>query len=235
MTGDRRGQTAQMAFTDRANPNRPTGSAGERRPETRGEARPFPDRCDPRHSRRPLTDEQRELVTRYMPMARAMARQLKGPLLHQEEGEAEAYAALVDSARTFDPDRGVDFSVHARPRISGALSDYRRFLFHPSWKGGRGQSPVFERLGPPDDLDARVVGKESDETFGRDFEVAEEVASIIRVLPRSQADACRLLYVEGKSCTEAAEALGCSKGYLSRLHSEALERLRYHHRGALAG
>ena len=53
----------------------------------------------------------------------------------------------------------------------------------------------------------------------------EAVDSVIRLLPRSHAVACRLIYIEGKSQDEAAEVLGCSKGYLSRLHSDAIARL----------
>ena len=63
-----------------------------------------------------------------------------------DELRAEAYAALVEAAQAFDPDRGVDFPVYARPRILGAIRDYRRFLFHANWKGRNAEPPVFKRL-----------------------------------------------------------------------------------------
>ena len=74
-----------------------------------------------------------------------------------------------------------------------------------------------------------------DEPVGRSLEMPEAFASIIRFLPRSEADACRLLYFDGKSLGEAAETLGCTKGYVCRLHSNALARLRHEHAEALAG
>ena len=235
MTVDPCGKSARTGFPEKTNPNRPAPAAGGPWRETRGEARSFPERCEPRHSRGPLTDEQRELVTRYMPLARAMARQAGGKLVDRDELEAEAYAALVEAARTFDPERGVSFAVHARPRITGALRDYRRFLFHANWRGTRGELPIFQRLAITGNVHGWVIGRRPEGPPGKDFELPEAVESIIRLLPRSQANACRMLYVEGKSFGETAEALGCTKSYVSRLHSDALERLRHDYREALAG
>lgn len=234
--GDRHGKTDRSDFPERANPNLPVQPAGGAGRETWGEAPDFPDRCDPRHAYRPLTEEQRGLVTRYLPMAQKLARQSGVKPVRTDELEAEAYGALVDAARTFDPDRGVDFAVYARPRIVGALRDYARFLFHGDVKDWRRQPPVFERLSPTEELQGRVLGMEEPHApFGPDFEVAEAVESMIRRLKPPEATACRLLYFEGKSFGEAAEVLGCTKGYVSRLHSDALERIRRVHRGALAG
>ena len=235
MTVNPCGKSARTGFPEKTNPNRPAPAAGGPWRETRGEARTFPERCEPRHSHRPLTDEQRKLVTRYMPLARALVRRAAGKLVDRDELQAEAYAALVDAAKTFDPDLGVNFAVHARGRISWALCDYRRFLFHANWKGQRRDSPVFQRLGKTDDLHGWVVGKVPQEPAGKELEESDAVESIIRLLPRSQADACRLLYVENKSYGETAEALGYTTGYVSRLHSGALERLRHDYREALAG
>lgn len=225
-----------MGFPERANPNRPVPPAGEFRRGDSGEAAAFTERSDPRHAHRPLNEEQRELVTRYLPMAQRLARQVAAKMVHPDELEAEAYAALVDAARTFEPGRGVDFSIFARPRIMGAIRAYRRFLFHANWRGDHQASPVFERLQIRDNIPGRVLAMaEPDPSRGPEFEVAEEAEAIIRRLPQSEATACRLLYLEGKSCGEAAEVLGCSKGYVSRLHSEAIERIRRVHQELRAG
>ena len=232
----RRGECAPSEFPARTNPNRPGGCGGPSSwPETRGEARPIPAKCDPTRSRRPLTEEQRELATRYMPMARALARQAGWPLSRNDELEAEAYAALVESAQSFDPDRGVNFAVFARLRIVGALRDYRRFLFHATCRGSTKESPLFERLSGTDTNNGRIIGREPESPTGAYFEAIEAVESAIRLLPRSHAVACRMIYLEGKSQDETAQALGYSKGYLSRLHGDAIERLRRDHREALAG
>ena len=179
-----------------------------------------------------MTEPQRELATQYMPMARTLAREAMGGTMSIEELEAEAYAALVDAARTFDPDRGVNFAVHARTRIVGAIRDYRRFLFHASWKGDAHESPVFQRQSTTDEICGRVLGKERHTPAVQEFDTHEAVDSVIRLLPDSHAVACRLIYIEGKSQDEAAEILGYSKGYFSRLHSDAISRLSSKYRGS---
>ena len=235
MTGNRRGHTTRMAFPDKANPNRPAASAGENRPETRGEARSFPERCEPRHSQRPLTDEQRELVTRYMPMARALARQLEGQLLRPGRAGSRGLRGPGRGRPDIRPRPGRELRGPCpAPHLRGAP----RLPPLPVPRELEGRTRRVAGLpaaGVTDDLHGRVIGKEPDAPIGQEFEAPEAVASIIRVLPQSQADACRLLYFEGKSCTEAAEVLGCSKGYVSRLHSDALAQLRRDHREALAG
>lgn len=225
-----------MDFSQKTNPNRPVAPAAEIRREFPGEGAAFSERSDPRHAHRPLDEGQRELVRRYLPMAQRLARQSGAKMVAQDELEAEAYAALVEAARSFDAGRGVNFAVYARPRILGAIRDYRRFLFHANWKGEQHASPVFERVQIRDDMAGRVITMmEPDLTRGPGFEVAEEAEAIIRRLPQAEAAACRLLYLEGKTCGETAETLGCSKGYVSRLHSEALERIRRVHCGLRAG
>lgn len=230
----RRGST-WTACPEKSNPNRPAAAAGGPCREIRGESRSFPERSNPRRPRQALDDRQQELVTRYMPMAEALARQAQGSTVSGEELTAEAYAALVEAATAFDPDRGVSFAQYARPRIVGALRDYRRFLFHANWKGGSAESPVFERLGVSDEIHGRVLGKEPEDAPGRDGEIADAVAAVVRRLPRSESDACRLIDLEGKSYEEAAALLGCTKGYLSRLRSVAIDRLRSEFREALVG
>jgi RNA polymerase sigma factor (sigma-70 family) len=234
-TMGRGGKSPQGAFPEKANPNRPARAMEPSCQETRGETRRYPESCNPHHSRGPMTEAQRELATQYIPMARILAREAMGASLSIDELEAEAYAALVDAARTFDPDRGVNFAVHARPRIVGALRDYRRFLFHAAWKGDAHESPVFKRLSSADEINGRVIGKDTQTPAVQEFETHEAVDSVIRLLPESHAVACRLIYIEGKSQDEAAEVLGCSKGYFSRLHGEAITRLARKYSEALAG
>lgn len=232
---ERRGEASRMEFSRKTNPNRPAAAPVETGPECRGEATPFPDRADPRHPHGPLTEDRRELATRYMPLARAMARRVGDGAAWQDDLEAEAYAALVDAARTFDPERGVDFAVYARPRIMGALRDYRRFLFHAGYRGDRDESPVFQRLTITDAVQGRFICIRPEAPPERDIERRDAVEDILRRLPRSEAIACRSIYVDGRSSEETAQVLGCSKGHLSRLHNGALERIRRVYREAMAG
>ncbi len=182
-----------------------------------------------------MTEEQRELVTRYMPLARALARQAAGPWSGFDELEAEAYAGLVNAARSFDAGRGVNFAIHARLRIRGALRDYRRFLFHAGWKGEPEETPVFERLKFSDAEHGRFIGMQPEAQAGQADELHEAVESVIRRLPQHQAVACRSIYIEGKTAEETASTLGLSAGYVSRLRGEALAVIGRKYRDALAG
>ena len=205
--------------------------------ETRGEARPFPRAVRPRHSRRPLTDEQRELVDAVHAAGAGAGPPVEGQLATpSDELEAEAYAALVEAAQDVRPGPGRELRRPCPAPDLGALRDYRRFLFQANWKGERGESPVFERLSA-DRRPPRPGASARSPTTVRQghFEATEAVASIIRLLPRSQAVACRLMYLEGKSSRKRPRSSGCSKGYVSRLHSDAMVQLRRDHREALAG
>lgn len=233
--GDRYGRAAGMDFPAKTHPNRPASAAGEACREMRGEARPFSPRCDPYDPRRPLTEEQRKLARRFIPLARKLAFEMKDTRLDLEELRAEAYAALVDAARAFDPEHGAHFSVYARPRIVGALRDYRRFALHAGQEGQPSELPVFERLRMSDDVHGTVIGKRPEPPPGQEIEALELVESVFRRLPGPQAVACRSIYLEGKSANETAADLGYSEGYLSRLHGDALTAIRREYRAALAG
>jgi len=178
--------------------------------------------CD----RVPLTDEQRSLAIRYLPMAQALARRAIRPVPSEdEELQSAAYMALVEAALTFDPARKVNFATYARHRIRGALRDYRRLVLADGWKGDPAHRPVFERFCGNIEEHGRVLGVEPPSPIGSELESTEAVEKWLRRLPRAQAAACRLIYLHGKSQDEAAALVGCSKSYMSRLHREAIARL----------
>jgi RNA polymerase sigma factor (sigma-70 family) len=233
---EQRGISARAAFPEKANPFRPVAAASARRREARGDRRPFPRRCDPAARRQPMTEEQRQLTRRFMPMAEHLARRMSRRLrLDFNELRAEAYAALVDAARLFDPEHGANFSVYARPRILGALWKYREFTLLDHHRVEAMERPLFMGLRRSDDFTGWVIGKRPDPLPGQEIDSIDAVESLVRRLPRTQAIACRSIYIEGKSSDEAAEAQGYSKGYLSRLHGNAISTLRRDHREALAG
>ncbi|MHB1558675.1 MAG: sigma-70 family RNA polymerase sigma factor [Isosphaeraceae bacterium] len=171
----------------------------------------------------------------HMPLAGRMARDFHSGTMDREELEAEALAALVESATAFDPSRGVPFRCFARLRIQGALRTYRQFVFHASWRGAAEERPVFQRLSFTDDLHGRVLGREPEAPLGHELECREALESAIRLLPRSHSVACRMIYLEGRSREETAAALGVSRGYLSRISADAVNWLAHETRGLLAG
>jgi RNA polymerase sigma factor (sigma-70 family) len=138
--------------------------------------------------------------------------------------ESAAFMALVEAAGTFDPSRNVDFSTFARHRIWGALCDVRREALY-----GKGQrashSRVVNRMAEAAEAHGRVLGAEPDEPVGATLELHEVVEGWIRSLPRTHSQAFRHIYLDGKTQEEAASLVGCSKSYMSRLHSEAMSWL----------
>ena len=185
----------------------------------------YPEKCHPNRRRDPLTEDQRGLATRYMPLARALARRQRPSFYDPDELEAAAYMALVEAAQSFDPARNVNFATYARYRIRGALRNSLQFLWHAGWSGEGPDAPVFQRLATGSELHGWVIGKQPAPPTGATMERTEEVERYLRRLPRVHAQACRFIYIDGKSQDEAAALLGCSKSYLSRLHRDAIDWL----------
>src|SRR5271166_2730202 len=75
----------------------------------------------------PLTEEQRELAARYLPLAHQLAQRRCTTWPTNSEGlYSTARRALVGAARTYDPSRKVGFGNYARHRIRAALRDFSR-------------------------------------------------------------------------------------------------------------
>lgn len=70
-----------------------------------------------------------ELVIKYAPLVIKMVHRI-APVMHAvvdfEDLKSVAYFALVQSARSFDPDLGVAFEVYCKHRIRGAILDELR-------------------------------------------------------------------------------------------------------------
>lgn len=234
-TAERLGRSRGCDFSRRTAPNRPIRDEPGSSPEEGEGARDYPERCHPNRKRVPLTDAQRALVSRHLPLARSMAQKAESPITSQQELQAEAYSALTEAAQTFDPYRGVNFAAYARLRIQGAIKDYYRFVLQGSRRGSRSLAPVFCRLHPTDESRFRVFGRHEDPPVGAELEALDEFEAALRHLPRTHAAVCRSIYLEGRNQEETAAALGYSKGYLSRLHGASLAWLAdYYEQSAAA-
>ena len=120
-------QPDRQSFSPRTHPDRPpdSGNRIDSRSE-RGDCR-YPERCNPNRTRPPLDDDQQGLATRYLPLARSLARRMKDSFpAAGDEIQSVAFLALVEAAQSFDSSRGVGFATFARHRIWGALCDFRR-------------------------------------------------------------------------------------------------------------
>ena len=174
-------------------------------------------------SRSPLTAEQQDLAVKYLPLARSLARpyKLSWPT-HRDDFESAACGALVESAGTFDPARGVKFSTFARHRIFGALRDVQRSLVALGWRCDPKHAPLITSLPRDPEGKGRVLGADLFPPIGQEIEDIEAVETQLRRLPPRHAQACRQVYVYGKSRNEAAEKIGCSQSRFSFLHRESM-------------
>lgn len=185
-----------------------------------------------RHS---LTDEQRGLASRYVPMAESLVKACRTRQgIEREELRSTAYMALVQAARTFDPGRQVNFATFARHRIK-ALRSYLRGVMTKSWRSDNGLYPKVQCFGPESERYGRRYGMSAERPVGAQIESMEDVESWLARLPKAHALACRLIYLSGKSQDEVAALLGYSRSYLSRMHNEALSWLIDDYNASRAG
>jgi RNA polymerase sigma factor (sigma-70 family) len=170
-----------------------------------------------------LTNQQQGLATRYVPLAQALARRMeKGCKAEREELESIAYMALVEAAQAFDPSYNVNFATYARCHIRGSLREFKRRWWTARWGGDHAHHVVFRERGKHVEDHGRVFGIRPEEPVGSKIEEFEAIEQWLRPIPGLLAAACRLIYVEGLSREEAAQRLGCSESYLSRVHRDAI-------------
>lgn len=173
-----------------------------------------------------LTPRQQTLAEKYVPLAKSLAKPLKKSWpLEAQEFESAALLALVEAAQSYDPERSVKFATFASYRIWGALRDVQRRLITAGWRGDIENSPTLTPLTYDAEEHGRVLGSEPDAPIGEALESAEFVESFFKKLPSKHAEACRQIYIHGKTQGEAADVVGCSKSRLSYIHKEALELL----------
>ena len=177
--------------------------------------------------RTPLTAEQQGLASKYLPMAKSLAKPLKKNWpVESEEFESAALLALVEAAQSFDPTRNVKFATFARYRIWGALRDVQRGLITAGWRADMQNAPSVSSLTYDAEEHGRVLGSVPDAPVGEEFEAIDFVESWLRKLPAKHAEACRQIYIHDRTQGEAADHVGCSKSRLSYLHKESLDLLK---------
>ena len=164
-------------------------------------------RCTPS----PLpSEEQDRLVLAYLPLARAMAAILKSAHPRwRDEFESAAGEGLVEAARRYDPSLG-SFPAYAEFRIRARLADVLRSI----------RRPLPARL--PIGLEVLAEGPE----VGSELELLEEVPRLLGRLPEREAQAIRLIFLEGRTQAQAARALGVSQVEVSRMQARSLRLLR---------
>jgi RNA polymerase sigma factor (sigma-70 family) len=168
--------------------------------------------------RPPLTKAQQELATRYLPMAKALAKPLKAAWPGEaDEFDSAACLALVEAAQSFDPRRKVVFGTFARYRIWGALRDVQRALIAPGWEGDLEHAPVMLSLQEGIEEQGRVLNAEPDRPVEEVIDSLDAAERLLSKLPRKYAAACREIYVNDRTQEQAARIIGCSKSRVAYL------------------
>jgi RNA polymerase sigma factor for flagellar operon FliA len=172
-----------------------------------------------------------QLVARHLELARRAAGRIyprvRG-LVSFDELRALANAGLAEAAGRYDPGRGASFATFAWYRIHGAIFDglrrsSQRRASAPTPRPpprmvslealrDRGFDAAGDAPGPADDLDGARR--------------AARLRVAIAQLPDKPRALVTKHYFEGKSLLEAGAELGVSKSWASRLHAQAVDRLR---------
>lgn len=209
-------------FLGRSNPWKPASGRDDQRSGSS-----YPEKCRPRSTRSPLTEPQRELAERYVPLARSLAKRFaKSCPWAYDDFRASASLALVEAAQAFDPVRGIDFATYARHRLHGALVDAQRELFSDGWRGAKEFRPRFRSLDADPNARGTLVGSSHEKPVGESLEAKDDVEHWLRKLPPRHAAAFRHIYLDGKTQEETADLVGCSKAAMCRLHREVVDRIR---------
>ena len=176
--------------------------------------------------RLPLTSDQQHLATRYLPMARALARSftMAWPSL-RDEFDSAAALALVEAAESYDPSRYVRFSTFARIRIWGALRDIKRKQIPLGYRCKPRRAPCVCPMPKQPEESGRVVTAEPDGPVGREFEAVDQVERWLKMLPRRHALACRQIYLHDATHHDVARLLGCSQSRIAYMHRQAMSLL----------
>lgn len=195
------------------------------------------------------------LVLQYSAWARKLARDIfmrvRGHGADWPDYVQNASVGMLEAMSSFDPHRGVPFEAYARQRVRGAVfNGLRALLAASSMKAGgdafeRGASlledseadPV-ERLvsivsglgigymlssQPEHDVHA-VSPTPYDEAVRS--QLRERLAALLALLPERERLVLQLHYLQHMAFVEIAEALALTKGRISQLHRQGLERLR---------
>lgn len=178
----------------------------------------------------------RDLVAHHLALARRAAGRIyprvRG-LVGFDELCALANAGLAEAAERYDPARGATFATFAWYRIQGAIVDGLRRSSprrQAAPAGATAPAPRPPRMISLDTLRDRGFDAAGDAPGpGDDLDRARRTARLraaIAQLPDRPRELVTKHYFEGKSLLEAGAELGVSKSWASRLHAQAVDRLR---------
>lgn len=162
-----------------------------------------------------------EVYQRFMGLVYKMARQQHVRPIY-EEAVCAGQLALVEAIREYSLEQGVSFSAFAYQKVKFAVwnlfkKERRRWQMELSLSTETGEeSTLADFISDSYDFTAAVES-------GQIFEV---VCRKIELLPEKQRRVLKLLFMEGKNLTQAANGLGVSVQAVASLRNRALKRLK---------
>lgn len=187
----------------------------------------------------PLTDEQSRLADdpKLMEFVARRTEWLarRWPSADADEVHSALCLAIVQAARTFDPDKGCSFRTHAYLRMNGAVLDYCRQHF----AAGMLSAGVRENgVGPKVESLSVVLAEDSRSVTLGHYVAAPEDSAAEDIYSREHAIAwlsglterSRRIVVgyvlDGKTMKQVGEENGMSESRVSQLYAKLIEQLR---------
>jgi RNA polymerase sigma factor (sigma-70 family) len=172
-----------------------------------------------------MTPEQQALAMHYLPLARRLAKPFKETWApYRDDFESAACLGLIEAAQTYDSSKHVKFPTFARRRILGELRDVKRDMQLSGWRDCE-DPPTVEHLGDKTGDTGQVLGITADPPVETVLDAHDIVDHWLKRLPKVNATACRLIYLEAMTHRQAGAAMDRSKTRVQRLHKESLEIL----------
>jgi RNA polymerase sigma factor (sigma-70 family) len=172
-----------------------------------------------------LTADQQELVLRYLPLARRIARRYAAQFARwADDVESAALFGLCRAAARFRADQPGGFAAYARHRIRGEIHDALRSAVLKGFRRDARHQPRVDRLAA-DRLEAAVIDWAG--PVGWELDPLDRVERIARLLPPRYADAVRLHYgCAGHTLDVVARKLGLSRPHVNNMLTQARAWLR---------
>lgn len=182
-----------------------------------------------KRDKEPLTEEQRELCSKHLKLARTMAINRRSPFTSPEDRIQDACMGLIDAARDYDPSRGVVFAAYACRRILGAMIDAERER-GTTIRTFRGRVPRRCYVASQADAEGKYDGRGSMPGESVLFVAPEPAVTpgdrdaidvALRSLPDHQRYIVGRYYFSGKPQKQIGRELGLSESRVSQLLTDA--------------
>lgn len=165
-----------------------------------------------------LTEPQRELAEKYIPFARKLSKpfRLMFPRWH-EDFDSAALMALTESARDFDPTKGVKFCTFAAFRIRGELKNVGRSMRIRGFEKEDHQ-PHLVSLFRNWEQYGKLINAQEPEPVGAETDDMDSFEALIGRVPPMLQHVCRRYFLHGETFLQIAEESGvCQTAVFKRM------------------